>query len=77
MDVKKAFGIVLKKERERIGITQIDLAGLCEIDKETISLYERALRQPTLTTLLKLADALNVEAEYLVTEVKKHLTNME
>ena len=77
MDVKKAFGIVLKKERERIGITQIDLAGLCDIDKETISLYERALRQPTLSTLLKLADALNVEAEYLVTEVKKHLTNME
>ena len=77
MDIKKAFGVVLKKERERIGITQIDLAGLCDIDKETISLYERGLRQPTLKTLLKLADALNVEAEYLVTEVKKHLTSLE
>lgn len=77
MDIKKAFGVVLKKERERIGITQIDLAGRCDIDKETISLYERGLRQPTLKTLLKLADALNVEAEYLVTEVKKHLTSLE
>lgn len=77
MDVKKAFGIVLKKERERIGITQIDLAGHCDLDKETISLYERGLRQPTLKTLLKLADALDVEAEYLVTEVKKRLTDVE
>lgn len=77
MDIKKAFGVVLKKERERIEITQIDLAGRCDIDKETISLYERGLRQPTLKTLLKLADALNVEAEYLVTEVKKHLTSLE
>ncbi|MCG8322412.1 MAG: helix-turn-helix domain-containing protein [Cytophagales bacterium] len=77
MDIKKAFGVVLKKERERIEITQIDLAGRCDIDKETISLYERGLRQPTLKTLLKLADALNVEAEYLVTEVKKRLTSLE
>ena len=77
MTVKEAFSIVIKEERRKAGLTQATLAGMCDLDPETIRLYERALRQPTLTTLLKLADALNVEAEYLVTEVKKHLTNME
>ncbi|MDN5214883.1 helix-turn-helix transcriptional regulator [Fulvivirgaceae bacterium BMA12] len=73
MNVKEAFAIVLRKERKKIGLTQADLAGLCDLDPETIGLYERGQRQPTLNTLLKLADALDVEAEYLVTEVKKHL----
>lgn len=73
MDVKQAFGLVLKKEREKKKMTQPELAGQCDLDTQTISLYERGQRQPTLNTLLKLADALDVEAEYLVKEVKKHL----
>ncbi|MCG8322163.1 MAG: helix-turn-helix domain-containing protein [Cytophagales bacterium] len=73
MTIKQAFGIVLKEEREKQDITQLQLAGYCNLDVQTISMYERGLRQPTIKTLLELARALNVEAEYLVTRLKATL----
>ena len=77
MNVKEAFGTVLKQERQRIGITQLELAGRCDLDPLTISLYERGERQPTLATIFKLSGALNIRADHLVRQVMESLENGE
>ena len=74
MNVKEAFGMALREEREKNGMTQATLAGYCNLDPESISLYERGKMQPTLGTIINLSKALNVRAEYLVAQVMKHLT---
>lgn len=49
------FGKVLRRMRNQVGLTQEQLAFECDLDRTYISLLERGLRQPTLTTLYTLA----------------------
>jgi transcriptional regulator with XRE-family HTH domain len=44
------------------------LTALCDFDRTYPSLMERGLRQPSLKMLLRLADALDVDATRLVAE---------
>ena len=60
------FGQVLRHVRTERGISQEALALECELDRTYISLLERGLRQPTLTTLVALSIALEVDAAELV-----------
>ena len=64
--VQKAFGEALREVRAGRGLSQQDLALESELDRTYISLLERGLRQPTITTLIALADALGVEPTLLV-----------
>ncbi|WP_214072643.1 helix-turn-helix transcriptional regulator [Mucilaginibacter sp. dw_454] len=57
--LEKIFGQVLKNVREEAGITQEALALSSELDRTYISLLERGLRTPTITTLFKMAPSLN------------------
>lgn len=68
-----AFGRVLREVRKSRGLTQDQLGELTDLTGESISLYERGLRQPTLTTLLQLAAALDTDASALVQEVEERL----
>jgi transcriptional regulator with XRE-family HTH domain len=61
-----AFGRVLQKARKDRGVSQQELALDCGLDRTFISLLERGKRQPSLTTLVTLGNALNVEANELV-----------
>lgn len=60
------FGTVLRELRENKKLSQEKLAEFCDLDRTYISLLERGLRQPTLTTLFKLSDALNIKPSELV-----------
>ncbi len=73
--IKEAFGIVLRQERKKRNITQIELAYKANLDRTTVSLYERGLRKPGLEIILKLADGLGIEPGYLVDQVKIYLSN--
>ena len=64
--VQKAFGEALREVRSGRGLSQQDLALESELDRTYISLLERGLRQPTITTLIALADALDVDPTILV-----------
>lgn len=64
--VQKAFGEALREVRAGRGLSQQDLALESELDRTYISLLERGLRQPTITTLIALADALDVDPTILV-----------
>jgi transcriptional regulator with XRE-family HTH domain len=71
--VARAFGSVLREARGERGMSQDKLSEVCDFDRTYPSLLERGLRCPTLTMLLRLADALAVEPARLVAETIKRL----
>jgi transcriptional regulator with XRE-family HTH domain len=71
--VIEVFGKVLRKLREEKQLSQEKLAEYCELDRTYISLLERGLRQPTITTIFKLAKALNITPSQLIGKIEDAL----
>ncbi|ESQ13238.1 MAG TPA: XRE family transcriptional regulator [Chromatiaceae bacterium] len=69
MRPEQAFGIVLRDIRQTTGLSQERLALESELDRTFISLLERGLRQPSLSTILQLAGPLGIPAGQLVAAV--------
>ncbi len=69
-EIIKSFGRVLREIREEKGITQERLANEISSHFTHISRLENGHKQPTLTTLFKLADILKVEPEYFFARMK-------
>jgi transcriptional regulator with XRE-family HTH domain len=61
-----AFGWVLRERRIQVGLSQEKLALEADVDRTFVSLLERGERQPTLSTLWRLAGALGVAPSELV-----------
>ena len=68
--IVEVFGKVLRELREAKQLSQEKLAEYCELDRTYISLLERGLRQPTITTIFKLAKALNITPSQLIEKVQ-------
>ena len=66
-----AFGRVLRERRLTAGLSQEQLALEADVDRTFVSLLERGGRQPTLSTLWRLAAALGVAPSELVSGVEK------
>ena len=64
-ELLKKFGQQLKRVREEKGISAAELGRLTFIDKPHITRLEKGGTNPTLTTLIKLAGALEVEIHEL------------
>ena len=64
--IQKTFGEVLREVRVGRGLSQQELALQSELDRTYISLLERGLRQPSLTTLIVLASTLDIDPAELV-----------
>jgi transcriptional regulator with XRE-family HTH domain len=54
-----AFGKVLRQLRQEAGLTQEQLGFDAELRRTYVSILELGQQQPSLTTILKLAKALN------------------
>jgi transcriptional regulator with XRE-family HTH domain len=67
------FGRVLREQRTARGISQEALALSADVDRTFVSQMERGLRQPTLTTLCKLSQALDIQPSTLVARVERLL----
>jgi ribosome-binding protein aMBF1 (putative translation factor) len=67
------FGKVLREQRNARGISQEALALSADVDRTFVSQMERGIRQPTLTTLCKLSEALDIQPSTLVARVEKLL----
>jgi transcriptional regulator with XRE-family HTH domain len=65
-----AFGKVLRKLREKQNLSQEKLAEYCDLDRTYISLLERGLRQPTISTLFKIAEALEMSPSEIIRQVE-------
>lgn len=73
MTPEVAFGAVLKDLRTSKNISQERLALEGDLDRTFISLLERGLRQPSLSTIFQISSALKIEASQLVSLVEKML----
>ena len=71
--VIEIFGNVLREMRDVNHISQEKLAEYCDLDRTYISLLERGLRQPTITTIFKLAKALNISPSELIAKVEHQI----
>lgn len=64
--VKLAFGAVVRAHRTDKGLSQEVLAESAGLHRTYVSLIERGIRNPTLTSIIALAIALDVRPEGLV-----------
>jgi ribosome-binding protein aMBF1 (putative translation factor) len=71
--VAREFGATLRAARLSRGLTQEEIADRADFDRTYPSLLERGLRTPTLTALLKLAEALQIEPAELIDGVVQRL----
>jgi transcriptional regulator with XRE-family HTH domain len=72
-DLTAAFADVLRQLRERSGLSQEALATKSGLDRTFISLLERGQRQPTLKTMARLAQALDIGLAALSKRVEDRL----
>ena len=63
-------GRILAEYRERKGLTQDVLSGLAGLDRSHYSKLERGLRSPTLDTLFKIGQALDIPPHAIVKAIE-------
>lgn len=73
MQPAEAFGIALRQRRKAAKLTQEGLALEADLERVFVSWLETGKKQPTLTTILKLAEALNCRAADLVADTDEVL----
>ncbi len=71
MTLVKAFGQVLRESRKNSGISQEALALICGLDRTFISLLERGQRQPTLSSIFSIAEALESHPSKMLENVEE------
>jgi transcriptional regulator with XRE-family HTH domain len=70
---EEAFAQVLRRLRKGKNLTQDELAQESKLDRTYISLLERGLRQPSLSSIFRLAKALKVSSAQIIAEVEAKL----
>ncbi len=73
MDVADAFGKVLREVRLEAGLTQEQLGLEAGVRRTFVSLLELGAQQHTLTTITKLAEALDIKPSVLIERFEKLL----
>jgi transcriptional regulator with XRE-family HTH domain len=66
MDVRERVGLNLQKLRRERGLSQEELADRANIHQTYLSGVERGKRNPTVTVLQRIAEALGADIEDLV-----------
>ncbi len=70
MNSVERFARNLRKERESAGLSQERLAFKCRLHRTEISLLERGIREPRLSTIIRLARGLGIPAANLLDGVR-------
>ncbi len=73
MKPEDAFAQVLRRLRRDKGLSQEELAHQSDLDRTYVSLLERGLRQPSLSSILKLSKPLGVSSADILAEVEEKL----
>ena len=69
-EVTTEFSDLLRAERERAGISQETLAALAGLDRSAVGQLERAVTSPRLTSVIRLAGALDLDPCALLPAVR-------
>ena len=64
---------MLREQRISRQLSQEELALAADVDRTFVSQMERGIRQPTITTLMKLAGALGIQPSTLIIRMEKLL----
>jgi len=76
LDAALAFGKVLRRMRQDVGLTQEQLGLDADLRRTYISILELGQQQPSLTTILKIANALNCSAQQIIANVESELNQL-
>ena len=68
-NLKESFGKVLSQLRKEHGVSQQELADNCNIERAFISRMERAISQPTITIVFKIADYFEIKPADLMEKI--------
>ena len=68
---KKRFGAVVRKSRERLGLSQESLADFTGVHRTYIGGIERGERNPSLLNILRIAEALEIQPSALFAEMER------
>lgn len=68
MDVQRRLAVNLRRLRTEAGLSQEDFANAHGFDRTYISGIERAVRNPTITVVERLATALRVDIAEILAE---------
>ena len=75
MTIEQAFGIALRKLRQEKGLSQEALAASSGFHRTYISLLERGVKSPSLTTLDRLSQALGISLSQFVNSIEAATNN--
>ena len=75
--VLKALGILIRRYRMSIRISQEELGLRSHLDRTYISGLERGVRNPSLTVLVSLASGLNITVSELLENLETEMRNLE
>ncbi len=70
-DFKLEIGSVLRAVREKLGISQEEVAERADVDRTYVSILERGLKSPTLETFEKLCMALGKLPERVIEAARR------
>jgi transcriptional regulator with XRE-family HTH domain len=66
-DVRATLARNLRLQRQKVGVSQEELADRAEIDRTYVSGIERGVRNPTIAIVARLAEQLGTTAANLLT----------
>lgn len=66
MDIRESITSNIKRLRKESGLTQQQVADKVNVSRSAYSQYEMGLKQPTIDTLVKIADLYKCSLDYLV-----------
>lgn len=71
----KTFARTLKRCRKALKLEPSELASMSGLSRQCISLFELGKREPSLSSLKKLAKALGVTIDFLANDGQPYKTN--
>jgi transcriptional regulator with XRE-family HTH domain len=70
MKLEQAFGQILREYRKKAKLSQEKLAQESDLDRTYISLLERGLRQPSISTVFQLSKALKISSTEIISALE-------
>ena len=75
--LNKVFGGQLRRSRKAARMTQEELAFRAGLDRTYISLLERGIKSPTLTTFFQLCRVLDQKPDIFIAQIDEQLLRVE
>ncbi len=75
--LNKVFGQQLRSARKAANLTQEELAFRTNLDRTYISLLERGIKSPTLTTFFQLCRVLDQKPDIFMAQINEQLMRIE